>query len=64
MDTRIVREILKKNEQFLRRHLVLSRTVLDKLHQQGLIADITRRKIMVRVVVIFLGILNKRHNGK
>ena len=56
MDARIVREILKKNEQFLRRHLVLSKTVLDKLCQQGLIADITRRKIMVSYCKLLLGI--------
>lgn len=47
MEPRIVNEILKKNEQFLRRHLVLSKTVLDKLHSQGLITEIIRRKILM-----------------
>nr|KAG5694662.1 hypothetical protein BaRGS_003940 [Batillaria attramentaria] len=47
MEPRIVNEILKRNEQFLRRHLVLSKTVLDKLHNQGLITDIIRRKILM-----------------
>ncbi|KAL8567202.1 hypothetical protein ACOMHN_046612 [Nucella lapillus] len=47
MEQRIVSEILKKNEPFLSRHLVLSRTVLDKLHQHGLLADYMRRKILL-----------------
>lgn len=42
-----MREILRKNESFLRRHLVLSKTVLDKLHDKGLITDIIRRKILM-----------------
>ncbi|XP_025079172.1 uncharacterized protein LOC112555150 [Pomacea canaliculata] len=47
MEASIVREILKKNEDFLKRHLILSKTVLDKLHSNGLITDVIRRKILV-----------------
>lgn len=47
-----MREILKKNEDVLKRHLILSKTVLDKLHSNGLITDVIRRKILVSLNVI------------
>ncbi|KAH9509445.1 hypothetical protein Btru_045905 [Bulinus truncatus] len=43
----IVRAILRQNEFLLRRHLILSRTVLDKLKANSLITDVTRRKILL-----------------
>lgn len=52
MEASIVREILKKNEDVLKRHLILSKTVLDKLHSNGLITDVIRRKILVSLNVI------------
>ncbi|XP_076454076.1 uncharacterized protein LOC143289106 [Babylonia areolata] len=47
MESKVVSEILKKNEPLLSRHLVLSRTVLDKLYEHGLLVDYMRRKIMM-----------------
>ncbi|CAG5131198.1 unnamed protein product [Candidula unifasciata] len=45
-DTHIVRAILRQNEFLLRRHLVLSRSVLDQMKSSGLITDVLRRKIL------------------
>ena len=44
----MVRAILRQNEFLLRRHLVLSSTVLDKMRSSGVITDVMRRRIVVR----------------
>ncbi|ESO98881.1 hypothetical protein LOTGIDRAFT_231230 [Lottia gigantea] len=46
LEPRLARGILKKNEAFLRRHLVLSRSVLEKLVDVGLIGDVMKRRIL------------------
>lgn len=60
----IVRTILRQNEVLLRRHLVLSKTVLDQLKSNGLITDVTRRKILLepahKQVPVLIGCLENR----
>ncbi|XP_059172708.1 uncharacterized protein LOC131953519 [Physella acuta] len=63
-DVHIVRAILRQNEFLLRRHLVLSKTVLDNLRTTGLITDVTRRKILLepahKQVPVLLGCLENK----
>ncbi|CAL1544606.1 unnamed protein product [Lymnaea stagnalis] len=63
-DVAIVRAILRQNEFLLRRHLVLSKTVLDNLKSNGLITDVTRRKILLepahKQVPVLIGCLENR----
>ncbi|RUS80326.1 hypothetical protein EGW08_011927 [Elysia chlorotica] len=60
----MVRAILRQNEFLLRRHLVLSSTVLDKMRASGVITDVLRRRIVgapaVRQVEILLESLEDR----
>ncbi|XP_041358999.1 uncharacterized protein LOC121375550 isoform X2 [Gigantopelta aegis] len=49
MEQRIVKNILKKNAEFLTRHLVLSPSVLDKMHTAGIISDVARKQIIFQV---------------
>ena len=53
MEARIVNEILGKNEHLLKRHLVLSKTVLEKLSQNGLLTEVIRKKILVSYSLTF-----------
>ncbi|XP_050417965.1 uncharacterized protein LOC126831485 [Patella vulgata] len=46
LEPRLTKGILKKNQAFLRRHLVLSRSVLDQLVDAGLIGDVMKRRIL------------------
>uniref|UniRef100_A0A0B7A090 CARD domain-containing protein n=1 Tax=Arion vulgaris TaxID=1028688 RepID=A0A0B7A090_9EUPU len=46
-ENHIVQTIIAQNEFLLRRHLVLSRSVLDQMKTSGLITDVTRRKILM-----------------
>jgi hypothetical protein len=50
VENRIVQEVIYQNEAFLRRHLVLSSTVVDKLQDKGVITDVTKRTMMVSMV--------------
>ncbi|KAK6962852.1 hypothetical protein BgiMline_032971 [Biomphalaria glabrata] len=63
-EVQIVRAILRQNEFFLRRHLILSKTVLDKLKDNNLITDISRRKILLepahRQVPVLINCLENR----
>ncbi|KAK3752521.1 hypothetical protein RRG08_032811 [Elysia crispata] len=60
----MVRAILRQNEFLLRRHLVLSSTVLEKMRASGVITDVLRRRIVgapaVRQVEILLESLEDR----
>lgn len=51
MDSDVIKTILSKKGDFLRRHLVLSTSVIDKLRQMDVIGKFTRDQIMVRVVL-------------
>ncbi|XP_012942302.1 uncharacterized protein LOC101848063 [Aplysia californica] len=46
----VVRAILRQKEFLLRRHLVLSRTVLDQLKENGILTEFVRRKIALEPV--------------
>ncbi|GFN91550.1 hypothetical protein PoB_001805600 [Plakobranchus ocellatus] len=60
----MVRAILRQNEYLLRRHLVLSSTVLEKMRANGVITDVMRRKIVeapaVKQVPMLLNSLEDR----
>ena len=47
MGSSIVEEVLKEKENLLRRHLVLSTTVIEKLHRRNVIGDLTMKHMMV-----------------
>ncbi|KAL3861283.1 hypothetical protein ACJMK2_007326 [Sinanodonta woodiana] len=48
MENAVVRAVLLKNEELLRRHLVLSRTVIKKLRDNGIITEYTGQKLLIQ----------------
>ena len=47
MSSVLVDDVLRNKEAFLRRHLVLSRTVIEKLYQQNVIGEFTMKQMLV-----------------
>lgn len=47
MEIETIQAILSKKEDILRRHLVLSTSVIEKLHQMDVIGKYTRDQMMV-----------------
>ena len=43
----IVEEVLKEKEEFLRRHLILSEAVVEKLHKKNVIGELTMKHMLV-----------------
>jgi len=49
----IVYMIIDKNERFIRRHLVLSPTVISSLAEAGVISGMTKAEMRVSICSIF-----------
>ena len=45
--TTIVEEVLKEKEEFLRRHLILSETVIENLYKKNVIGELTMKHMLV-----------------